>query len=85
MIPRLARLAAGDDRRRAAARARHRRWRSRQQKDEAVYPVVVSYAVIHALIDWGWLQESESADRRQVAKAIADMLTDAARHHEKNC
>ena len=65
--------------RRAAARARHKAWRARARRGEAVAPVVVGFDVLHLLIDLGWLGERESADRAEVGRAIAALLADTAK------
>lgn len=62
---------------RPAKRERQRRWLARQRNGEVVCPVAVSRHVLHILIDLGWLQEHESADRNEVGRAIAALLEDA--------
>jgi hypothetical protein len=38
--------------------------------------VVVSHAVIRALVEWAWLTDQEAADPRMVGRAIAAVLED---------
>jgi hypothetical protein len=52
------------------AAERQRQWRARQRNGAAVYLVPADHAVLNMLIDLGWLGENESADRREVGKAI---------------
>jgi hypothetical protein len=67
--------------RRAAAK-RQRTWRARRRDGAAVYPVPADALALNFLIDLGWLGESESGDRREVGRAIAALLEDAARRHK---
>jgi hypothetical protein len=64
--------------------ARQRNWRARQRRGAAIYSVEADFAVLHLLIDLGWLREDESADRREVAVAIGALLADAARCRRKS-
>jgi hypothetical protein len=65
-------------RRRRARAAKQRAYRARQKQDLAVYSATISFAVLDALVEWGWLREDEADDRRQVGRAITALLQDAA-------
>jgi hypothetical protein len=66
------------DRRRAAT-ARQRRHRARTRTGKIVISVEVDADLLNLLIRTKWLSESAAADRTAIAKALAAMLTDAAR------
>jgi len=54
--------------------------RYRLAKDgSGIYPVQSGHDVIRMLIGLGWLAESDSEDRRHVAKAISDLLENSAK------
>ena len=61
---------------------RQRAWRARRRNGAAVYPVQADAAALNFLIDLGWLTETELADRREVGRAIAALIEDAARRHK---
>jgi hypothetical protein len=65
-------------RRRAALR--QRRWRQRKARRQAVYAVTIDGEVLNMLVRLGHLADHEASDRKQVARAIAALLTEAARH-----
>jgi hypothetical protein len=71
------------DRRRRRAAERQRRYRERLRTGDVVVRVEVPVVVITMLLDLGWLQAEESEDRRQIGEAIARLLPDAARHHQR--
>jgi hypothetical protein len=60
-----------------------RRYKARQRRGEAVAAVPYGYPILHMLIDLGWLQEADSADRKVVALAISGLLADAASRHKR--
>jgi hypothetical protein len=62
--------------------ARQKAWRARRRNGAAVYPVQADAAALNFLIDLGWLSATESADRREVGRAIAALIEDAARRHK---
>ena len=62
--------------------ARQKAWRARRRNGAAVYPVQADTSALNFLIDLGWLSENKSADRREVGRAIAALIEDAARRHK---
>jgi hypothetical protein len=60
------------------ATARTRRYRERLRAGAVMVPIAVTPEILGLLIDTGWLSESESEDRRQIAAALGAMLADAA-------
>jgi hypothetical protein len=65
------------------ATARTRRYRERLRAGAVMVPIAVSPEILGLLIDTGWLSESESEDRRQIAAALGALLADAAAHHRR--
>jgi hypothetical protein len=64
---------------RQKATARTRRYRQRRQDGVAVYRVEISATVIDMLVRLGWLRDGEATDSREVSRAIAALLADAAK------
>ena len=67
-------------RRRSRAAERKRRWRRRHDAGLIVVGTVVSSELLAALVRWGALGRDEMDDRVEIARAIAAVLEDAARH-----
>jgi hypothetical protein len=67
------------DHRRAAATAHQRAWRARRRAGQACYVVAVDVTVIDLLIHLSWLRDDQATDKRQVSRAIAELLADTAR------
>jgi hypothetical protein len=65
--------------RRALATARQSAWRQRQRDGVACYTVTIDGSVIDMLVRLGWLRDDEATDKRQVSRAIAELLADTAR------
>lgn len=57
---------------------RKRRQRKRERSGQIVVPVVVSNAIIAALIDLEWLLKCESENREQIGAAITRAFEDVA-------
>jgi hypothetical protein len=57
-----------------------RRYRQRRRDRQAVYLVSAGGTVLDMLVRLGHLADHETTNKRQVAKAISDLLADAARH-----
>jgi hypothetical protein len=65
--------------------ARQRKWYARQhpRRRERVALVPVADPVLAMLVDLNWLAEADADDRVKIALAIAAMLNDTAREHER--
>jgi hypothetical protein len=78
-------------RRATANRERVRRHRKLHKAGFACYEVPIHEEVLDAMTrrpeagGWGWLLDREADDPRQVAKAIAEQLLDAARNSAVTC
>jgi hypothetical protein len=57
---------------------RSRRHRARQHRGKAVAPVEYDSYVVGLLVRLGWLGGDEVADSREIGRAIAAMLAEAA-------
>ena len=77
--PRSAKHMGGATAHRREASERQRRYRARQRACVAVYHVEVGGEVLDMLVRLGWLRDSECGSRREVAKAVAALLADAAK------
>jgi hypothetical protein len=66
------------DPRRARATARQALWRARQRAGVACYTVTVDDAIVDLLISCGYLRDQETGDRRQVSRALSEILRDAS-------
>jgi hypothetical protein len=66
------------DPRRAATRARQRRYLRRVESGLVVVPVECDGAILTMLIATGWLREAHADDRAKVGDAIARLLADAS-------
>lgn len=58
---------------------RHRRFRQRRRDGLACYTITIGAAELEFLIRTHWLLDAEACDRSAVGRAIAAMLSDAAR------
>jgi hypothetical protein len=64
------------ERRRAKARSNNG-WRQRQRRGEMMCFVRVTPDMVKALVGWGWIQEDEIRDRKQIGAGIAGALEHA--------
>jgi hypothetical protein len=60
----------------------NREYRQREQRGEVLAPVPASPDIVGLTIDLGWLPEGKADDKREIGKAIAAMLADAAKHRK---
>jgi hypothetical protein len=66
------------ERRRARRREQQRRHRQRERDGRRAYLVEFDGQVIAMLVSLGWLAEAAAGDPREVARAVARLLADAA-------
>ncbi len=67
------------ERHRRQRRLQQQRHRQRAREGRAVYPVEIGDEVLTMLISFNWLAECDQHDRAAVGRAIAAMLSDAAK------
>jgi hypothetical protein len=70
---------AHPDHQRAGRRLRQRRYRRRQHDGKVAVTIEVDGEMIELLTRTRWLTEAEADDRAAIGRALAAMLTDAAR------
>ena len=63
----------------ALGRERQDRWRGRQIDSKSCGVVEWNGAVLNMLVETGYLDDSDAGDSKTVAKAITEMLADAAK------
>jgi len=70
---------------RTPAAERTRRHRLRRARGQAVLTVCIKdyFGLVNFLIDTGWLGETESEDRRQVAAAVSEAWGELVDWHKK--